>query len=195
MTYGRAVSRKGLSVPLVIGLASLAVLALPDEGRTLLGYDRAAVAAGEWWRLLTAHISHLSVRHGLMNVAALAIIAGLFRDDFQGLAWAGGFVIPALVIGLGLFWLWPDVGWYVGLSGVLHGLGVAGGLVWVLRGERLAGGVLLGALALKLGYEALAGPLPGTAATAGGPVLIESHWLGAIGGLVVGTAAGLHRRL
>ena len=45
------------------------------EGRGLLGYDRAAVAAGERWRLVTAHLAHLSVRHGLMNVAALAMIA------------------------------------------------------------------------------------------------------------------------
>ncbi len=195
MTSGRAVSRKGLSVPLAIGLACLLVLALPDGGRAWLGYDRAAVAAGEWWRLLSAHLSHLSAGHGLMNVAALGLLGGLFRDDFRTLTWAAGYLVPALVIGLGLFWLVPDVGWYVGLSGVLHGLAAAGGLVWMLGGERLAGGALLAALALKLGYEVVAGPLPGTAAAAGGPVLIESHWLGALGGLFVGATAGLRRRL
>jgi rhomboid family GlyGly-CTERM serine protease len=195
MTYGRAVSRKGLGVPLVIGVVCLAILALPDQGRAALGYDRTAVAAGQWWRLVTAHVSHLSVAHGLMNVAAIGLLGWLFRDDFDGYTWAGGYLVSALAIGLGLFWFWPDVGWYVGLSGILHGLGIAGGLVWLLGGERLAGGLLLAALALKLAYEAIGGPLPGTAAAAGGPVLVESHWLGALGGLAAGAAAGLRRRL
>src|SRR5205814_7294251 len=52
-----------------LGLALLgacAVLLLPaltgEAGRALLRYDRAALAAGQWWRLLTAHLVHLDIR-------------------------------------------------------------------------------------------------------------------------------------
>src|SRR5437764_2989894 len=30
-----------------------------EPGRLLLRYDRAALAAGQWWRLVTAHVVHL----------------------------------------------------------------------------------------------------------------------------------------
>ncbi len=35
------------------------VLGLGDSVSALLRYDRGAIAAGGWWRLLTAHIVHL----------------------------------------------------------------------------------------------------------------------------------------
>src|SRR5438270_2120421 len=38
-----------------------------EPGRLLLRYDRAALAAGQWWRLVTAHVVHLDVRHALLN--------------------------------------------------------------------------------------------------------------------------------
>ena len=194
MTFGRGDGVKGLAIPLVVAAACLLVLALPDEGRGLLGYDRNAVAAGEWWRLVTAHTAHLSVLHGLMNVAALVMIAWLFRRDFGPAGWSGGFAVPALVIGLGLFVGWPDVGWYVGLSGVLHGLIAAGALAWIQQGDRIAGGALLAVLAGKLAYEGVFGPVPGSEAAAGGSVLVESHLLGAAGGVLwAGVAAAVRR--
>ncbi len=184
MTSGRGAAANGFSIPVTIAVTCLVILALPDQGRGLFAYDRALVAAGEWWRILTAHLAHLSVPHGLMNLAALAMIAWLFRGDFGVLAWSTGFAVPALVIGVGLFAAWPDVGWYVGLSGILHGLVAAGGLTWCLGGERVAGGVLLAILAAKLLYESVFGPVPGSEAAAGGRVLVESHLLGAVGGLL-----------
>lgn len=193
MTSGRGDGAKGFIIPLIVAAACLFVLLLPDQGRGLFGYDRAAVAAGEWWRVVTAHGAHLSVSHGLMNVAALGMIAWLFRADFGPAAWGGGLLIPALVIGIGLYLGWPDVGWYVGLSGVLHGLVAAGGVLWFRRGERLAGAVLLAVLAGKLLYEGLFGPVPGSETAAGGRVLVESHQLGAAGGLLwaaISAAAG-----
>ena len=193
MTSGRGDETKGLVIPLIAAAACLFVLMLPDQGRGLFGYDRDAVAAGEWWRVVTAHGAHLSVSHGLMNVAALGMIAWLFRADFGPAAWIGGLVVPALVIGIGLYAGWPDVVWYVGLSGVLHGLVAVGGVLWCREGDWLAGAALLAVLAGKLLYEGLFGPIPGSEAAAGGRVLVESHRLGAAGGLLwaaIVTAAG-----
>ena len=36
--------------------------------------------------------------------------------------------------------------------------------------------------AAKLGWEQLAGPLPFTGETAGGPVIVDAHLYGAVGG-------------
>lgn len=190
--------RKGFAVPLAVGLACGLAAFLPDSGRSLLGYERALVLGGQWWRLVTAHLAHLSGGHALMNLLALGLVTWLFADGLDSRGWAAAMLVSGLAIGLGLLWAYPDVGWYVGLSGVLHGLVVVGGLNWLRRGDRTAGLVLLAALGGKLVYEAVVGPLPGSASAAGGPVLVEAHQLGAMGGVAYAAgawAAGHWRRL
>src|ERR1700730_14155789 len=59
-------------------LLACAVLLLPelggDVGRTLLRYDRAGLAAGQWWRLLTGHIVHLDLEHAGLNSLGLVLM-------------------------------------------------------------------------------------------------------------------------
>lgn len=195
MTHNTAffgANRGGLAVVASILLSGLIILLFGDEARVLLRYDRAGIAQGEWWRLLSAHVAHLGISHGLMNLLALAILAGLFGDLLSGRAWLAGTLVSAAAISMGLWWLEPQVGWYVGLSGVLHGLIVLGAIAMWLNGERLGLGLLVG-VAAKLGWEQLVGPLPFTAAAAGGPVLVASHLYGAGGGLLVAVPAILRR--
>jgi hypothetical protein len=71
----------------------------------------------------------------------------------------------------------------VGLSGVLHGLLVAGLLHGLMTPRRRESAVVLALVFAKLAYEQLAGPLPGSAATAGGAVIVDAHLYGAIAGL------------
>src|SRR5438876_6738088 len=52
-----------------------------EPGRLLLRYDRAALAAGQWWRLVTAHVVHLDVRHTLLNELGLSLVVALFYRD------------------------------------------------------------------------------------------------------------------
>ena len=55
---------------LIVVVMVLGGLALGGERlRMLLQYDRAALAAGEWWRLVTAHLVHLGWDHLALNVA------------------------------------------------------------------------------------------------------------------------------
>jgi rhomboid family GlyGly-CTERM serine protease len=75
----------------------------------------------------------------------------------------------------------PGLDWYVGLSGVLHGLFAAGALRhW--RERPAAAALMLAVLAGKLLWEQLLGPLPGTSSVAGGPVIVDAHLFGALGG-------------
>ena len=140
-------NRRGLAVVGLILLAGIVILALGDEARVLLRYDREGIHEGQFWRLATAHVTHLGVSHGIMNLLALAVLAGLFGDLFTARIWLLGCAVSALAIDIGLWWLEPQVRWYVGLSGVLHGLIVLGAVAMWLNDERLGLGLLLGVVA------------------------------------------------
>ena len=85
----------------------------------------------------------------------------------------------------------PDLHWYVGLSGVLHGLFIAGALRWMSRAE-IEGYVLAAFLVVKLVWEQVYGALPMSVSGAGGPVVVDAHTAGAVGGLACAFAVLLH---
>src|SRR5215469_1478397 len=163
---------------LVAACAALLLLALTGEpGRLLLRYDRAALAAGEAWRLVTAHLVHLGLRHALLNCLGLALMWALFARDYSPRQWLVIVLVSMAAIDAGLWLCDSTVDWYVGSSGVLHGVMAAGTLAQLRRGER-TGWVLLGFLALKLSYEHWVGALP----LAGSVVVVDAHLFGVAGG-------------
>jgi rhomboid family GlyGly-CTERM serine protease len=164
-----------------------------DELRELLRYERDAIHSGEYWRLVSGHLVHLGFGHLWPNLVALAVIGLLFEDVFRNSDWLRVGVASLAAIDLGLYALDPTVLWYVGLSGVLHGFVAAGALALLVRRETL-GAVLGVGLAAKLIFEQLVGPVPFTAASVGGPVVVAAHLYGAIGALLAETAAQLARR-
>jgi membrane associated rhomboid family serine protease len=91
-------------------------------------------------------------------------------------------------IDAGLWFVNPELQWYVGLSGLLHGILAAGIVVSLQKPqlELLALGLLLVA---KLGWEQLYGPLPGSESSSGGPVVVAAHLYGAAGGGLAGLLA------
>lgn len=187
-------NRGGLAVVGLILVAGIVILTLGEEGRVLLRYDRQGIQEGQFWRLATAHLAHLGISHGLMNLLALAVLAGLFGDLLPARSWLLGSAGSALAIDIGLWWFEPQVRWYVGLSGVLHGLIVLGAVAMWLNHERLGLGLLLGVVA-KLSWEQSVGPLPFTESAAGGPVLVASHLYGAGAGLLVALPGILRAKL
>ena len=168
-----------------LGIAALAIAAEfgGETARLALRYDRLALEQGELWRLLSGHIVHLGSSHLLMNLVALAALTWLLAPLLGPLNWIGVVVVSGLAIDAGLYWLSPAVGWYVGLSGVLHGAWAAAAvLAWPDRRREATLLALL--LAVKLGYEAFVGPTEITSAIAGGPVVAVAHAYGAAGGVI-----------
>lgn len=174
-------------------LICLALALGGDEWRELGRYDRDALAAGEYWRLLSGHLVHLGWGHLWPNLAALVVIGLLFEGTMRSIDWVITALVAAAAIDAGLFFFEPGVRWYVGLSGVLHGFVAAGALELLLRRQAL--GAIMGAAVLaKIVFEQTVGPVPFTAAAVGGPVIVAAHLYGAAGGVLAAAAARFVRR-
>ncbi len=166
-------------LPLILLLASLLLPALGGESVSeALRYQRDLIAA-EPWRLLTAHWVHLGWSHLLLNAVGLLLVSLLVGDAFRPAVWASLLLLSPLAISLGLFLLDPGLSWYVGFSGVLHSLIVAGALAHLGREPQVMGPLLL-LVGGKLLWEQLVGPLPGSEQGAGGPVVVDAHLYGAL---------------
>jgi rhomboid family GlyGly-CTERM serine protease len=164
----------------IAGIAGLIELA-GDAGRLALRYDRTAIAAGEYWRLISAHLVHLGPSHLAMNVLALAILAFVLPALASMRQWLIVSLSAAVFIDLGLYAFHPDVAWYVGLSGVLHGYWAAGVVLAFGEGRRDAAALAI-LLLVKLAYEAAFGAVPLSGEVAAGPVVTVAHAWGAAAG-------------
>jgi rhomboid family GlyGly-CTERM serine protease len=157
-----------------------AVLVLGDSFSMLLRYDRGAIAAGGWWRLLTAHIVHLDLHHLILNELGLVLMWSLFAQDFDAVDWCSIVLSGALSISCGLWWLSPSVTWYVGASGVLHTV-LAAGTAKHLIERQWDRWILLLVICGKLAWEQTVGhtqPL----------IVVDAHLYGAVSGFLVGAA-------
>lgn len=159
------------------------VLGMGDSIAALLRYDRGAIAAGGWWRLLTAHVVHLDLHHLILNELGLVLIWSLFATDFNVVEWCVVVLLSALAISSGLWWGSPYVTWYVGASGVLHAVMAAGAARHWLMGQWDRWILLIG-LAVKLIYErGFSQPTP--------MIVIDAHLYGVLAGFVIGVALTL----
>jgi rhomboid family GlyGly-CTERM serine protease len=176
------------ALPLALAVALLLLVYLLGSRAALaLRYERAAVAAGQWWRLLSAHLVHQDPRHLALNAAGLVALWVLYRKDASARAWLIVTIGSALGVGLGLFAFEPQLEWYVGLSGVLHGVWAAGA-VFAWRRWRVESVAALALLAGKLVLELWHG---GTILdpSLSLPVITAAHRYGALSGLLAALAS------
>ncbi len=156
------------------------LLGLGDSVGEALRYDRGAIAAGGWWRLLTAHVVHLDLHHLLLNELGLVLMWSLFARDYDPVEWCVIVLSGALAISCGLWWLSPRVAWYVGASGVLHSV-MAAGCAKHLAERAWDRWLLLIGLGVKLAYE--------QSVTHAAPmIVVDAHLYGAAAGFAVGAA-------
>jgi len=171
-------------VPFVLLLVATLLAWFGDPARLQLRYERAAIADGEWWRLLSGHLVHLGWPHLLLNIVGLMLVWLLVGARLSTRGWIVVILFVIATMDVAFWLLRPELAWYVGLSGLLHGLLAAG----VVAGwhhapkENLAIAVVL---VVKLAYEQWGGPMPGSTNLSGGPVVVDSHLFGAIGGLLI----------
>jgi rhomboid family GlyGly-CTERM serine protease len=171
-------------LPIAIGLALLAMQA--GASIPAWRYERNAVLEHEWWRLLTAHLVHADAAHLGWNLLGLALVWWLFANQYTVAAWIAILLVSTFAIDAGFLALMPDLEWYVGFSGVLHGMMAAGLLAWLVRTRDPLTWLVAALFAFKLAWEQAVGPVSFVARTMSLPVIHEAHTFGAIGGLVAG---------
>ena len=173
---------RGYGVALLCVCALLAVPELIGEpARRVLSFDRGAIGAGQWWRLLSAHFVHVDLEHAVLNSLGLVLMWALFARDYSPWRWAAIYCGSALAVSLGLWFANPELQWYVGASGALHGV-MAAGTIAHLRRRDLDGWILAIFIVGKLAYEQLAGALPFAGTT---NTIVDAHLYGALGGVVL----------
>lgn len=160
----------------------------------ILRYDRGRVSQGDYWLWLTANFVHLGWAHYWMNMGALGLLWLMFVMRLSTAEWIFLFIATSLFCSLCLEHWNTELYYYVGLSGTLHGVISAG--VWrEWKYDKvfcLSVGTLVG---LKLAYEQIVGPLPGSEESAGGNVIVDAHLYGAIGGIFSVVLLGLFKNI
>jgi rhomboid family GlyGly-CTERM serine protease len=173
--------------------ASILYLGVPIVGTALLvglgfdqhsawAYQRTAISKGEYWRLISAHWVHLHVWHWLFNAAAWPMLYLLAGPKLSPMHWLLASFGCMIGVSAGLWFFSSAVDWYLGLSGILHGLLVI--TAWQCwSSERVL--TSIGGLGLigKLAWEQ-AGSMPSAADWIGHPVIVDAHLYGVCSGLV-----------
>ena len=166
---------------MTIVILSIILAGLGQYTEEWLRYDRFKILEGEIWRLLSAHFLHLTWNHLFMNLGGLLFIFFFFGKLLGVFEWLFVILSSSFAISLTLLITNPDLVWYVGLSGVLHALFIVGGLADIKVRPKEAY-LFLSFIITKLLYEQFFGALPGSEEAAGGPVLVDAHFYGAIWG-------------
>ena len=149
----------------------------------LFAWDRALIQSGQAWRVLTGNLTHTNFSHLAMNVSGLILLAWFHHSYYK----AGSFVfmvwIMMTVIGLAMFFTTFD--WYVGFSGVLHGLFVWG-VIKDIQNKIPLGWALLCVIFLKLMFDVQNASDGTTAQLIDANVAYQAHWVGGILGMFFG---------
>jgi rhomboid family GlyGly-CTERM serine protease len=185
MDHRKSIQFHACALPAIVIVLAAAIALLGDSGRELFRYDRVAIEDGEWWRLASGHFAHLGWTHFAMNAIGLVLISYLVTARYSFREWLAIGAIVVVGIDLGFWFFQSQLIWYVGLSGVLHGL-LAAGTISGLRSAHKEFQLIAAFLVAKLLYEQVIGPLPGSEGTAGGGVIVAAHLYGAISGGLIG---------
>lgn len=94
-----------------------AVLFLWPDLATHLQYDRAAIAAGEVWRLVAGHWTHYSFDHLFWDVLAFAAL-GVVCERRSRARFLFCLITSALAISVSVWLIHPEIQIYRGLSGI-----------------------------------------------------------------------------
>jgi rhomboid family GlyGly-CTERM serine protease len=115
----------------------------------------------------------------------MALVVGLFPRHYSWRQWLLILLASAAAIDAGFVFYEPQLQWYVGLSGVLHGALAAGAIAWWRQESRPLALALTVVLAAKLAWEQWHGALPFSGDMT---VVVDAHLYGALGGGLAGAA-------
>lgn len=168
------------SLPIFLIITSLLLALLGENTTQHFIYDRNSINSGELWRIITGHFIHLGFEHLVLNLLALVVIWFIVKEFIATSFWWITALILTIGISICLYLFMSELEWYVGLSGILHGLLVAGAVVGVSK-KRKEFILLLLFVLVKIIYEQFYGSPNMDVISAN--VIINAHLYGALIGL------------
>lgn len=170
--------------PLILAfITTLAFFFEPASGQ-YFAYDRYAIQGLETWRLLTGNLVHTNGYHLLLNLAGVVLLWALHGEHYRAGLYLKVFAWCGLGTSAGLYFYAPDLIWYAGLSGALHGIFAWGACMDILNRMK-SGWVLLAGVAVKVIYEQTVGGSADVAALIDAKVAIDAHLFGAMSGVLL----------
>lgn len=162
-------------------IALLAAFGRPVE--VAFRFDLLAIFDGEIWRIFTAHWVHLGWSHALLNMAGLLLLAWLHPSG-RSIQWLLFYLISSTFIS-GYWLIGEHNAYYVGASGVLHGLLILGAFYsqWLDKPRKV---MFILAITIKLIWEQ--SPYYANESLVqliGANVAVDAHLLGGISGFLI----------
>jgi rhomboid family GlyGly-CTERM serine protease len=148
-------------------------------------FNRDQAISLNWWQWVTAHFVHTNFVHYAFNMIGLALLWFLHGEYATNRGYIVNFLLISVGISLCILVFSPDLGSYVGMSGVLHGI-FAWGVIIDISKKRKSGYLLMIGLIVKLADEQWFSSSTFMADMIGVNVAIDAHLYGAIIGLLVG---------
>jgi len=173
---------------IAVALLCLLVWLLPPDWVADLIYRRSAIEAGEWWRLWTAHLTHYSWGHLLVDGGTIAGLGWLLQRRMSPWLLGVALVVAMPLISAVLYIGSPLISEYRGSSAIAA-------MLWVLVAVQLlkelpwVGGGLLLLLAARIGGDALGISDLFTSLPPGVFVAWQAHLAGAVAGMIVASLA------
>lgn len=170
--------------PFSIVFISLLMALTEPVSSELLAYNKIDINHMQLWRIITGHFLHTNFIHFLLNMAGLLLLwtlHGFYYNNKQYLI-----IMFLLCIGTsaGLYVFSPSLQWYVGLSGVLHGLFVLGAY-FDIRHHLKTGWLLLVGVWVKVLHEQVYGASQDIANLIDANVAIDAHLFGTLSGTII----------
>lgn len=156
---------------------------LEPQASYWLAYYHTGIEQFELWRLITATFCHTNFNHLAMNLSGLVITLSLFSHTFKKIKLFPLILFNSLFISLALFFLETDLMWYVGFSGVLHGLFSYGAINDIHHKDKW-GYILACGIIVKVIYEQIFGAEQSTIELIGANVIVNAHFYGLIAGVL-----------
>jgi len=147
-----------------------------------LRFDRPAIESGQLWRVFTGNLVHLGYSHLILNLAGLFVIVLLVGHALNAWQWLLVTSVCMLGVGLGLFALDPQLVWYVGMSGALYGMLIAGSIADLRHNFWIALILIVYTIGKTLS-EQLYGAASSSEVLAGGKVIVNAHLYGMLTGI------------
>lgn len=170
--------------PLLIVTISIILALIEPLSSDLLAYDRRQLNHFQWWRLITGHFLHTNTMHLLLNLAGLILLWALHGHYYRNARYLTIFFMLCLGTSGGLYLFAPQMQWYVGLSGVLHGLFIIGAY-FDIRKKFKTGWLMLIGVWVKVIHEQIYGASDDIAQLIAANVAIDAHLFGTITGCII----------